>query len=111
MGQEEICTIFARNLNYMLERESMKQSDLVARLNVSKAQVSDWCAGKNIPRSNYLASLVELFGCQLSDLMSEKEAAPIAGSGLPEGYVQLTPENRAIVDRLIADLAKTQSKT
>jgi transcriptional regulator with XRE-family HTH domain len=57
-------------------RENLKQSDLVLKLNVSKAQVSDWCAGKNIPRSNYLAALVDLFGCQLSELMSEKQPAP-----------------------------------
>ena len=40
---------------------------------------------------------------------SMKETAPISESGLPEGYEQLTPANRAIVDRLIADLAKSQS--
>ena len=58
MGQEEICAVFARNLNKLMVRENLKQSDLVLKLSVSKAQVSDWCAGKNIPRSNYLAALV-----------------------------------------------------
>lgn len=42
---------------------------------------------------------------------SKKEAAPVSGDGLPEGYAQLTPANRAIVDRLIADLAKSQSNS
>ena len=63
MGQEEICAVFARNLNKLRARDSLKQSGLVLKLNVTKAQVSDWCAGKNIPRSNYLALLVDLFGC------------------------------------------------
>ena len=33
-----------------------------------------------------------------------------SGQGLPAGYDKLTPENKAIVDRLIVDLANNQSK-
>ena len=58
--------------------------------------------------------MADYFGVSVDYITGEdtkKEAAPISGSGLPEGYVELTPENRAIVDRLIADLAKSQSKT
>lgn len=113
MGQEEICAVFARNLNKLMIRENLKQSDLVLKLNVSKAQVSDWCAGKNIPRSNYLAALVDLFGCQLSDLMSEKQQpAPTNGDGLAEDdkriielLHQLTPENRERIVEIIKALA------
>ena len=103
MGQEEICAVFARNLNKLMIRENLKQSDLVLKLNVSKAQVSDWRAGKNIPRSNYPSALVDLFGCQLSELMSEKQPAPTNGDGLAEDdkriielLHQLTPENRVL---------------
>ena len=113
MGQEEICAVFARNLNKLMIRENLKQSDLVLKLNVSKAQVSDWCAGKNIPRSNYLAALVDLFGCQLSDLMSEKQQpAPTNGDELAEDdkriielLHQLTPENRERIVEIIKVLA------
>lgn len=101
MTQEEICAIFARNLNRLMTRDGLKQSDIVAKLKVSKAQASDWCAGKNLPRSNYLAALIDLFGCRLSDLVSEKEPAPITESGLcPEDarimdmICQLNPENK-----------------
>lgn len=112
MGQEEICAVFARNLNKLMARENLKQSDLVLKLNVSKAQVSDWCAGKNIPRSNYLASLVDLFGCQLSELMSEKQPIPTNGDGLSEEDKRLlmmihnlTPENRERIAEIIKALA------
>ena len=112
MGQEEICAVFARNLNKLMAQENLKQSDLVLKLNVSKAQVSDWCAGKNIPRSNYLAAIVDLFGCQLSDLMSEKQPAPANGDGLSEEdkriielLHQLTPENRERIVAIIESLA------
>lgn len=41
----------------------------------------------------------------------EKKPTPVSESGplYPPGYDQLTPANKAIVDRLIADLAKNQS--
>lgn len=101
MTQEEICAIFARNLNRLMVRDGLKQSDIVIKLKISKAQVSDWCAGKNLPRSNYLAALIDLFNCGLSDLVSEKAPAPISESGLcPEDarimdmICQLTPENK-----------------
>mgnify|MGYP002902328024 FL=1 len=112
MGQEEICAVFARNLNKLMIRENLKQSDLVLKLDVSKAQVSDWCAGKNIPRSNYLAALVDLFGCQLSELMSEKQPIPTNGDGLSEEDKRLltmihnlTPENRERIVEIIKALA------
>ena len=54
--------------------------------------------------------IADYFGVSVERVLTgEKETAPISGSGLPEGYEQLTPANRAIVDRLIADLAKSQS--
>lgn len=112
MGQEEICAVFARNLNKLMAQENLKQSDLVLKLNVSKAQVSDWCAGKNIPRSNYLAAIVDLFGCQLSDLMSEKQPAPTDEGELGEEDKKLlmmihnlSPENRARIVAIIEALA------
>ena len=112
MGQEEICAVFARNLNKLMVRENLKQSDLVLKLNVSKAQVSDWCAGKNIPRSNYLASLVDLFGCQLSELMSENQPAPTNGDGLNAEDKRLltmihnlSPEDRERIVAIIEALA------
>lgn len=112
MGQEEICAVFARNLNKLMIRENLKQSDLVLKLKVSKAQVSDWCAGKNIPRSNYLASLVDLFGCQLSELMSEKQPAPTNEDELNAEDKRLlmmihnlSPENRERIVEIIKALA------
>nr|DAQ50146.1 MAG TPA: Repressor protein CI [Caudoviricetes sp.] len=115
MGQEEICAVFARNLNKLMVRENLKQSDLVLKLKVSKAQVSDWCAGKNIPRSNYLAALVDLFGCRLSELMSEKQPAPTNGDGLSEEDKRLlmmihnlSPEDRERIVAIIEALAELE---
>lgn len=46
-----------------------------------------------------------------TDTPEAKKDTTLAGDvGMPEGYAQLTPANREIVDRLIADLAKAQSK-
>lgn len=56
--------------------------------------------------------IADYFGVSVERVLTgKKEAAsgPKTENGLPEGYAQLNPANRAIVDRLIADLAKSQS--
>lgn len=108
MGQKELCAVFARNLERLMNNAGLKQSDIAVQLKVSKAQVSDWCAGKNIPRSNNLGALADLFGCNLSDLVSDKKPAPEDEGGLNEdekaviaALRQLTPEEREKVSAMI----------
>lgn len=72
MSDNEMCLIFAKNLNRIMNEKSVKQIDIVNRLHVAKGTVSAWCSGQNIPRTDALAGLVELLGVKLSDLMLEK---------------------------------------
>lgn len=74
MTQDEVCAVFSANLKRLMRRDGLKQSDIVTRLNVSKAQVSDWCAGKNLPRSNLLGGLTDIFQCKLSELLGDDKA-------------------------------------
>jgi transcriptional regulator with XRE-family HTH domain len=76
MNDREMCSVFAKNLNSMMQRYGIKQTDIVSRLGVSKAAVSDWCAGNNIPRTDKLSKLCSLFDCNLSDLMASPNEAP-----------------------------------
>lgn len=69
MTQEAILAEFSLNIKRLMACDGIKQSDIATQLRVSKAQVSDWCAGKNLPRSNYLGALTDLFHCDLCDLM------------------------------------------
>lgn len=106
MTQEEVCAVFSTNLKRLMRRDGLKQSDIVARLNVSKAQVSDWCAGKNLPRSNLLGGLTDIFHCKLSELVGdEKAAAPLVnGDTELTAYLEMLrnrPEMRALLDTAI----------
>ena len=90
MTRDEVCAVFSRNLNRLMAEHGLKQADIVSRLDASKAQVSDWCAGKNIPRSNYLSALTELFNCNLSDLTGER-AQRIFDNMLPLPQMKRVP--------------------
>lgn len=71
-----------------MRRDGLKQSDIVARLNVSKAQASDWCAGKNLPRSNLLGGLTDIFHCKLSELVGDVQTTAQEDDGLNE-YLEM----------------------
>ena len=100
-----------------IQRKSLglTQTELGERLGVKTNAVSKWECGRveDIPMSKVKAMAL-LFNVPISYLIdrnTEKTPAPISESErlYPAGYDQLNEANRAIVDRLIADLAKTQS--
>ena len=80
--------------------------------------VSDWIAGNSESYKNYLYQISALHGVSVEWLRGEtdepvikEKPSAISGElslGMPNGYEQLTPVNQAIVDRLIADLVKSQ---
>lgn len=97
MRSNEICASFSKNLLRMMNMHNLKQSDVASILHVSKAQVSDWCAGKNLPRTNYLGAMLDMFGCSLSDLLTEEAPAPPGDerSRIQSIFDQLSPSNQA----------------
>ena len=80
----------------------------------SNSMVAQWKKG-SLPRSEMLQKIAEYFKVTVGFLMDgetdEKNPASVSADGklYPAGYDRLTPENRKIVDRLIADLANNQS--
>ena len=90
-----------------MRRDGLKQSDIVARLNVSKAQVSDWCAGKNLPRSNLLGGLTDIFHCKLSELVGDEKAAAPKDDGLNEYLEMLRTRPEC---RMLFSVAKDATK-
>lgn len=112
MTDKEMCTIFAKNLANIMSDKGIKQADIVRELHVGKATVSGWCAGLNIPRTDALSKLTQMLDVNLSDLLTNKKSTPVSEGGplYPSNYDKLTDANKAIVNRLIADLAKNQSK-
>ena len=96
MQTNEICDTFSKNLSRLMSQRDMKQSDVASILGVSKAQVSDWCAGKNLPRTNYLSAMLDLFECSISDLLTEQAPAPPGNerSRIQLIFDQLSPANQ-----------------
>lgn len=62
-------------------------------------------------RADRLFLIAEYLGVSVDDLMNEQQEKPTTdnGSGLNPEYYELTDENRALVDDLIAKLLKSQS--
>lgn len=63
--------IFAKNLNYFMERTGTTQADICRTLGVSSATASDWCAGKKYPRTDKMQQLADLLGVRFSALTAE----------------------------------------
>ena len=100
--------IFARNLNFYMERSGKKQTDIADYLGVSKSTVSDWCKGKMVPRMDKIEILAKYFGILKSDLIEEKK--PATDDELEKELIQffrLVPkENRPLVVSMVKAAVK-----
>ena len=70
MTDLELRKVFADNLRDQMNAHNMNQLELSKRLGTGSATVTDWMKLRSMPRSNTLKKLVEIFGCQMSDLLS-----------------------------------------
>lgn len=64
--------IFVKNLNEIMARRGITQSDIIRELNVSSATVSNWCTGKKYPRIDVMQRLADLLGVNMSTLTTEQ---------------------------------------
>lgn len=102
--------IFAK----LMEEKGVTHYQVAKGAGVAQSSLSDWKNGKSCPRNPTLKKIADYFGVSVSYLKGETDdrgqketPAPVSGSGqYPHGYDLLTPEQKEIVDRLIADLAK-----
>lgn len=111
-NKEALKQIFSRNLKYFMGLAGETKASLAAVMDYSYSTVSDWVDGKKYPRMDKVQALADHYGVLKSALTEQHDKpALVAESGPkpPVSYADLTPANRAIVDRLIADLAKSQS--
>lgn len=63
--------IFAKNLNYYLDKYGKTQIDLINDLGFNKSTVSTWCNGIKMPRMGTIQTLADYFGIMKSDLIEE----------------------------------------
>lgn len=108
---------FAQWLQCKMEQHGLSNYRVAKMAGVHQSTVSNWLAG-----SKPQAEKEKLVRKAISDYENEfpvkdeqekqgiKKDLPVGEVSMPEGYDKLTPANREIVDRLIADLAKARSK-
>ena len=86
---------------------------------IPQPTLSGWKRTNRTPQIRTLKAIADYFGVSVEYLKGETDdrgqketPAPVSGSGqYPHGYDLLTPEQKEIVDRLIADLAKNHQST
>lgn len=64
------------NLQYLRAQRGMSQSQLAARLDVSRQSVAKWEAEKSFPEMEKLIKICDIFGCSMDDLVRGDLAAP-----------------------------------
>lgn len=63
--------MFAKNLKYLREKNSMEQLELAIRLGKkSSSSISEWEKGKYTPKIGVLNDIAEIFGVTITDLMN-----------------------------------------
>jgi len=69
--KDNVKKLFAKNLQYLMEKENISQADICRSLGMSSSTVSDWCKGEKFPRTDKVIALSELFGVRFTLLTSE----------------------------------------
>lgn len=107
--------MFYSRVNALCAKHGVKITNVIAEIGMGSGNLSKWKAG-GVPKGDTLSKLADYFNVSTDYLLGrtddpEKKPAPGDGGGQagPPGYDFLNPANKAIVDRLIADLAENQS--
>lgn len=68
--------IFADNLRSLMEKKDISGAELARKMGISKSAVSDWLAGKSLPRIDKIDKMCFIFNCTREDFARKKEMAP-----------------------------------
>lgn len=101
-------------IRHLREESGLTQLAFAKLLNINNSTLCQYENGDRVPSDDIKIRIADHFGVSLDYLLGrtdQKEKTPAQSGELkaPEGYDKLTSANRMIVDRLIADLAKSQS--
>ena len=73
MSSKEFNDIFSKRLKQYLEAYEMSQAELAKRLSVSPTAVNNWCLGIKSPRMDKVDAMCQIFHCNRSDLIMDKD--------------------------------------
>ena len=110
--------IFAKNLNYYIERSGKNQREIASDLNIATSTLNNWATAQKYPRIDKIEMLANYFGIQKSDLIEEKlteEQAVFEASVLLDEdvmdlvhiYMCLSDEQKNAVKQMAKLLAST----
>ena len=72
MNEQEIKKAFSKKLVHYRKSAGLTQTELAEKLNYSDKSVSKWERGEGLPDVLVLASIAEIFGIKVDDLINEK---------------------------------------
>lgn len=75
--------ILANNLQKLMDRESITQKDIAVIAGVSQQSVSNWLAGKLMPRMGAIEKIAEYFDVAKSDLLEMKDGYESKATRIP----------------------------
>ncbi len=111
--------VLYENIVSLCEERNIKPGKMCNEIGISRSILTDLKTGRKKSINAITAQrIADYFGVPVGQVLNgpetEQKNKPTpkneSGQGLPAGYDKLTPENKAIVDRLIVDLANNQSK-
>ena len=70
LGNREV---FAKNLNFYVEKSGRTQKELAEIVGVATSTFNDWMKGKKYPRMDKIEILADFFKILKSDLIEEKQ--------------------------------------
>ena len=97
--------MFSDMLRYLRKREGLSQAELAEKLNIKRSTVSSYEQGTREPNFEMLECIADYFNVNMSTLIGD-DGVPMQFN---PHYAELTQENKALVDSLIAQLLKSQS--
>ena len=73
MPEQDFNAVFSKRLRHYLSKYDMTQVELAKKLGVGTTSVYNWCNGIKTPRMDKVNAMCDLFHCNHSDLIEEKE--------------------------------------
>lgn len=64
------------NLQKLMKEKKLSQNQLAKKLNISSTAVSKWISGKNLPTSDKIIKICEIFEISSDELLGIKARAP-----------------------------------
>ena len=71
MSESEQKRIFAKNLNNLIEKHRLTQSEAAHKIGVSPQTFNTWCKGIALPRMGKIQKLSDFFNVDKSELIDE----------------------------------------